>query len=157
MKTHHYQVQMAWTGNQGEGTKTYKVYLRDHEITAAGKPAILGSSDPSFRGDPTRYNPEELLVASLSACHMLWYLHLCAVNGIVVTEYRDEAQGQMTENKDGSGAFVEVTLHPRVRISAESDANRARTLHDEAHRLCFIANSVNFPVRNVPEIMHANG
>jgi len=155
LKTHHYQVQMAWTGNQGEGTKTYKVYLRDHEISAAGKPAILGSSDPSFRGDPTRYNPEELLVASLSACHMLWYLHLCAVNGIVVTEYRDEAQGQMTENKDGSGAFVEVTLHPRVRIAAESDANRARTLHEEAHRLCFIANSVNFPVRNVPEIIRA--
>jgi organic hydroperoxide reductase OsmC/OhrA len=146
---------MAWTGNQGEGTKTYKVYLRDHEISAAGKPAILGSSDPSFRGDQTRYNPEELLVASLSACHMLWYLHLCAVNGIVVTEYRDAAQGQMTENKDGSGAFVEVTLHPRVRISAESDANRALALHEEAHRLCFIANSVNFPVRNVPEIMRA--
>src|SRR5437868_14100806 len=156
MKTHHYKVQMTWTGNQGEGTKTYKGYLRNHDIAAAGKSVIQGSSAPSFRGDPSRYNPEELLVASLSACHMLGYLHLCAVNGIVVTEYRDEAQGQMTENKDGSGAFVEVTLHPQVRIAAESDANRARALHEEAHRLCFIANSVNFPVRNVPEIIRAS-
>ena len=127
LKTHHYQVQTAWTGNQGEGTKTYKVYLRDHEVSAAGKPAILGSSDPSFRGDPTRYNPEELLVASLSACHMLWYLHLCAVNGIVVTEYRDEAQGQLTENKDGSGSFVEgwavyaATVRTEEIIPAELD------------------------------------
>jgi organic hydroperoxide reductase OsmC/OhrA len=153
MKHHHYEVQVAWTGNLGQGTRTYKDYARNHEITATGKPTLPGSSDPAFRGDPARYNPEELLVASLSACHMLWYLHLCAVNKVVVTEYRDAASGTMVENKDGSGSFTEVTLHPRVKITAESDAERAFALHEEAHRLCFIANSVKFPVKNAPEIL----
>ncbi|MDQ2843453.1 MAG: OsmC family protein [Acidobacteriota bacterium] len=154
MKEHNYLIRIAWTGNQGEGTKTYNSYLRNHEITAVGKPVLLASSDPVFRGDPARYNPEELLVATLSSCHMLGYLHLCAVNGISVVNYQDEARGVMQENRDGSGAFQSVTLHPKVTITAESDAGLALRLHHEAHRLCFIANSVNFPVHHVPEILH---
>ncbi len=145
MKQHHYELQLEWTGNDGEGTRSYKTYRRDHTITFAGKPPLPGSSDPGFRGDPSRYNPEELLVGSLSACHMLWYLHLCAVNKITVMDYRDAASGVMRENDDGSGEFVRVVLKPEIKI-ASGDQARAQELHHEAHRLCFIARSVNFPV-----------
>lgn len=145
MKQHTYAIEINWTGNDGAGTKDYRSYRRDHTITAAGKAEIAGSSDPAFRGDRTRYNPEELLVGALSSCHMLSYLHLCAVNHIVVTEYRDAASGVMRENPDGSGEFVSVTLKPVVKI-ASGDAAKAQELHHEAHRLCFIARSVNFPV-----------
>jgi organic hydroperoxide reductase OsmC/OhrA len=155
VKRHQYEVRVDWTGNDGEGTKSYKGYRRNHKIRAAGKPEIAGSSDPSFRGDPSRYNPEELLVASLSACHMLWYLHLCAVNHVIVQEYRDAAFGVMEENQDGSGEFVQVVLKPVVKISGESDRAKAVALHHEAHRLCFIARSVKFPVEVVPEIVEA--
>lgn len=154
MKQHHYEVQIAWTGNQGQGTKTYAAYKRDHVLEVAGKPDIPCSSDPAFRGDRSRYNPEELLVASLSSCHMLWYLHLCATSGIVVIDYRDEAKGVMTENSDGSGAFAEVTLRPQVTIEA-GDHDTALSLHEKAHHLCFIANSVNFPVKAAPKIIQA--
>ena len=153
MKRHHYEVRVDWTGNDGDGTKSYKSYRRDHSIQSAGKPEISGSSDPSFRGDPARYNPEELLVASLSACHMLWYLHLCAVNDVIVREYRDAAFGVMEENQDGSGEFVQVVLKPVVKISVDSDRAKALALHHEAHGLCFIARSVKFPVEVVPEIV----
>jgi organic hydroperoxide reductase OsmC/OhrA len=153
LKRHQYEVRLEWTGNDGEGTKSYKGYRRDHSIQSAGKPEITGSSDPNFRGDPSRYNPEELLVASLSACHMLWYLHLCAVKHVIVHEYRDAAFGVMEENQDGSGEFVQVVLKPVVKISGESDRAKAVALHHEAHRLCFIARSVNFPVEVVPEIV----
>jgi organic hydroperoxide reductase OsmC/OhrA len=152
VKQHNYEIQVEWTGNQGQGTKTYRGYSKDHSISANGKPVISGSSDPSFRGDPLRYNPEELLVASLSACHMLWYLHLCAAGGIVVIDYKDNASGLMVEDANGSGAFTEVTLHPEVKISADGDEHKALSLHWEAHHLCFIANSVNFPVKSVPHI-----
>ena len=114
MKQHTYNVRIDWTGNMGDGTKTYSSYRRDHTIHAAGKPELLGSSDPAFRGDPTRYNPEELLVASLSACHMLWYLHLCAVNQVNVLDYQDEASGLMAESADGTGEFAQVILRPKV-------------------------------------------
>jgi organic hydroperoxide reductase OsmC/OhrA len=153
MKQHSYKVRIDWTGNDGEGTKAYKSYRRDHTIACDGKTPIDASSDPSFRGDPSRYNPEELLVASLSSCHMLWYLHLCAVNKVVVVEYNDVPVGTMIENPDGSGHFAEVTLNPTVTIENGSSAERARALHDEAHRNCFIANSVNFPVRIEPQII----
>jgi organic hydroperoxide reductase OsmC/OhrA len=145
-KTHQYQVEVRWTGNTGQGTAGYRAYDRAHEISIAGKPIISGSSDPAFRGDPTRYNPEELLVASLSTCHMLWYLHLCANAKIVVTEYRDNPIGIMTETKDGGGRFTEVTLLPVVTVAAGSDSALAEQLHEKAHHLCFIANSMNFPV-----------
>lgn len=146
MKQHTYICQIEWTGNDGQGTKTYTSYRRDHVITCEGKPAVHASSDPAFRGDKTRYNPEELLVASLSSCHMLSYLHLCAVNGINVIEYRDRAEGTMRENPDGSGEFVRVILKPEVRIEAGGDPKKAAELHHKAHALCFIARSVNFPV-----------
>ena len=152
MKQHTYAVQVDWTGNDGEGTQNYKGYRRDHTIGCKGKPLIASSSDPNFRGDATRYNPEELLVASLSACHMLWYLHLCSVNQVVVLDYHDAASGVMDENEDGSGAFVQGVLRPAVNISAGSDRARAFAIHGEAHELCFIAKSVNFLVEVAPEI-----
>ena len=155
MKHHTYEVRVDWTGNDGEGTKTYKGYRRDHTITAEGKPQIQGSSDPSFRGDKARYNPEELLVASLSSCHMLWYLHLCSVNHVTVRDYRDAASGVLEAGDDGSGEFVQVVLRPIVMISTGDDRARALALHNEAHRLCFIARSVRFPVDIAPEIMEA--
>jgi organic hydroperoxide reductase OsmC/OhrA len=152
MKQHTYEVRVDWTGNDGEGTKTYKGYRRDHIIACEGKPQIQGSSDPSFRGDRYRYNPEELLVASLSSCHMLWYLHLCSVNHVTVLDYRDSAFGVMEESDHGSGEFVRVTLRPTVKISAGVDQAKALALHSEAHSLCFIARSVRFPVDIIPEI-----
>ncbi len=154
MKHHTYKVQIDWDGNDGIGTKTYKGYRRDHIIESEGKPQIQGSSDPSFRGDAGRYNPEELLVASLSACHMLWYLHLCSVNQVTVLDYRDAASGLMEEHDDGSGAFVRVVLQPKVVVSAADDRDKALALHREAHRCCFIANSVKFPVDISPEILN---
>lgn len=149
IRTHSYATRVEWSAN-GDGTKGYTRYSRNHAIVAAGKPEILGSSDPLFRGDPGRYNPEELLVASLSACHMLWYLHLCAVNRITIVAYLDEATGTMQESADGGGRFVRVVLRPKVTIAA-GDRDIASALHDEAHHRCFIANSVNFPVDVVPE------
>lgn len=152
-KEHIYQTDLVWTGNTGDGTKTYKGYSRAHEISIEGKPVIVGSSDPHFNGDASRYNPEELLVAALSACHMLYYLHLCADAGIVVTDYKDRAVGKMVETADGGGHFTEVVLKPRVVITKESNAGKAEELHHKAHGLCFIANSVNFPVRAEAEIV----
>lgn len=152
-KEHNYQVQLVWTGNRGKGTSSYAAYDRSHELRAAGKPALPGSSDPHFRGDPARWNPEELLVASLSACHQLWYLHLCAVAGVVVTAYEDSAEGMMTEESDGGGRFVSVTLRPRVTIAQGSDADEAGRLHRAAAEKCFITRSVNFPVTHEP-IVH---
>ena len=145
-KEHIYKMKLVWTGNQGEGTKTYTGYSRAHEITIDGKPTITGSSDPHFRGDTSRYNPEELLLSALSACHMLSYLHQCAVAKVVVVDYMDNAVGKMIETPDGGGHFTEVTLRPHVVISETSDAEKAKELHHKAHELCFIANSVNFPV-----------
>jgi organic hydroperoxide reductase OsmC/OhrA len=145
VKTHNYKIAMRWTGNDGRGTQSYTSYRRDHIVKGEGKPEIPGSSEPAFRGDPSRYNPEELLVSTLSSCHMLWYLHLCAVNGIVVTEYSDEATGTMNQDAEGSGQLQEVTLHPKVKIDS-GDPVKAESLHHEAHRLCNIARSVNFPV-----------
>jgi organic hydroperoxide reductase OsmC/OhrA len=155
-KTHTYAVNLEWTGNTGAGTSGYRSYRRDHELTAGdAKPPISGSSDPAFRGDATRWNPEELLLAALSACHQLAYLHLCADAGIVVTAYTDRAEGIMQETTGGGGHFVRVTLHPRVTVAAGSDAAKAHELHHAAHELCFIANSVNFPVEAEPEIVSA--
>ncbi|MBS1601637.1 MAG: OsmC family protein [Bacteroidetes bacterium] len=151
-KHHHYTSRLLWTGNKGKGTASYAAYDRDHILSVKDKPEIPASSDPSFRGNPQRYNPEELLVASLSSCHMLWYLHLCAVNGVVVEDYRDEASGTMLETADGGGKFVEVVLKPVVIVSSADMVEKAFGLHHEANKFCFIANSVNFPVKHEPEI-----
>jgi organic hydroperoxide reductase OsmC/OhrA len=147
---------VRWTGNQGSGTSAYRAYSRNHEISAAGKPVVPASSDPAFNGDPGRYNPEDLLVASLAGCHMLWHLHLCAVNKVVVLEYQDNASGTMEETAGGGGRFVEVTLHPSITVTAQSDLDTARRLHHDAHEKCFIAGSVNFPVRVQPEFRAAS-
>jgi organic hydroperoxide reductase OsmC/OhrA len=149
VKTHQYETLVHWAAD-GDGAMTYRSYSRDFTIVTHDKPEIAGSSDPAFHGDATRYNPEELLVASLSSCHMLWYLHLCSVNGITVLEYHDIATGTMEEG-DGAGQFVKVELRPMVAI-ASGDAARALALHEEAHRLCFIARSVNFPVEVEPQL-----
>jgi len=151
-KNHHYHVQIHWIGNLGQGTRSYRSYGRGHEITSGHKPTIVGSSDPAFRGDGNCYNPEELLVASISSCHMLWYLHLCAEAEIVVTAYEDEASGTMAEMENGAGHFTEVKLQPKVTLQAGSDETLAIALHQRAHELCFIANSVNFPIHCEPRM-----
>lgn len=154
-RQHDYRVAVEWTGNRGSGTDGYRNYGRDHVIRIDGKPPISGSSDPAFHGDPGRHNPEDLLVAALSTCHMLSYLHMATVAGVVVTAYTDAAEGRMTTAGDG-GRFVEVVLHPVVTISPASDSAKAQAAHEVAHRACFIANSVNFPVRCEPRIVIAS-
>jgi organic hydroperoxide reductase OsmC/OhrA len=155
-RIHHYGTQVTWTGNTGSGTSSYAAYGREHTISSPGKTAISGSSDPSFRGDSTCYNPEELLVASASACHMLTYLHLCAVNKIVVVSYQDHPSGEMEETTGASGKFVRVDLKPSVTITPGSNAKLAEALHEEAHKNCFIANSLKIPVFLQPTI-HPDG
>lgn len=143
---HTYNVTVTWTGNKGTGTSGYREFERSHSVSVENKPVILGSSDPAFLGDTTKYNPEELLVASLSSCHMLWYLHLCSEAGVIVTEYSDKATGVMEVTANGSGRFTEVMLHPLVRVPENSMIEKANELHKKANALCFIANSVNFRV-----------
>jgi organic hydroperoxide reductase OsmC/OhrA len=150
-REHQYAVSVSWTGNRGSGTSGYRDYDRDHTIEADGPPAIPGSADPALRGDEARWNPEQLLVAALSECHMLWYLHLCADAGVVVSEYVDDARGTMVETRDG-GHFTSVTLAPRVTVRDAGMVETATALHDTAHKMCFIANSVNFPVHHEPTV-----
>lgn len=151
-KVHNYKTTITWTGNTGKGTHDYKSYERSHTVSATNKPAVACSSDPAFRGDKSRYNPEELFVSALSGCHMLWYLHLCAVNGVVITEYVDGAEGEMIEHEDGSGEFDQVTLRPRVTVQDETMKALASQLHDKAHAMCFIARSVKCSVVVEPTI-----
>ena len=151
-RVHTYDTVVTWTGNRGTGTSGYRHYDRAHKVTADGPTPILGSSDPAFRGDPARWNPEQLLVAALSQCHMLQYLHLCAQLGIVVTDYEDDAVGTLLQTEDGGGAFLEVVLAPVVTITDAEHISRATGLHQDAHRLCFIANSVRTPVRHRPTV-----
>ncbi|ROI01802.1 MULTISPECIES: OsmC family protein [unclassified Chryseobacterium] len=153
MKNHYYKTTIQWTGNKGSGTSGYRDYDRSHTISAENKTMIEGSSDPAFRGDRTKYNPEEMFLSSLSSCHMLWYLHFCAEAGVIVTEYTDEATGIMAETANGSGHFTEVTLHPVVTVAEESMVEKAEQLHHKAHEFCFIANSVNFPVKHKPVLL----
>jgi len=150
-KKHQYNLTLKWTGNKGSGTSSYAVYERSHTITIENKPDILCSSDPAFRGDKTKYNPEELFVASISSCHMLWYLHLCADNGVVVTGYEDNPVGTLLELPDGSGHFTDVTLYPSVIVKDKSMYEKANELHKKANELCFIANSCNFKINHKPE------
>lgn len=143
---HQYNTNIEWTGNSGSGTSDYNAYKRNYQIAVDGKPDIQGSSDPAFKGDSSKYNPEELFVASISSCHMLWYLHLCSVNDIVVLQYKDCAEGIMVENKDGSGQFEKITLNPTVTVQDKSMVELANTLHRQANQKCFIANSCNFEI-----------
>jgi len=151
MKKHYYKTTLEWTGNKGSGTESYRSYNRNHSINAEGKQhEIMSSSDPSFLGDPSRYNPEELFLSSISSCHMLWYLHLCSANQIIVTEYTDHATGLMEEDKTGSGRFTKVTLNPIVKVKEPNMKDKAIVLHEEANKMCFIANSCNFKITHNP-------
>jgi organic hydroperoxide reductase OsmC/OhrA len=148
-RKHHYRMTTRWTGNLGTGTSAYTAYSRNHELNGPGKSTpIGGSSDPAFRGDASRYNPEELLLSALSACHMLWVLHFCADAGIVITEYTDNASGEMVEHSDGSGEFTRVVLRPRMKITDAGRAEEAAAIHHRAHQVCCLARSMNFPVEH---------
>ena len=148
---HHYKVTVEWTGNRGTGTSGYRDYGREYTIRTEGKPDIAGSADPAFLGDPARWNPEDLLVASVSACHKLWYLHLCAVAGIRVLSYVDHAEGTMISDARG-GRFSGMVLKPHIVIAEGGNRDKALALHHDAHDKCFIASSVNFPIGCEPVI-----
>ena len=150
MSEHTYEVTVSWTGNRGPGTTGLRDYDRDHTVTADGPPVIEGTADPGFLGDPTRWNPEQLFTASISQCHMLWYLGLCARAGVVVHEYTDEAEGTMVSGPDHRARFSEVVLRPRVVVDTAEQVERAVALHEKAHEMCFIAQSVNFEVKVDP-------
>lgn len=152
-KEHHYKTTIQWTGNKGTGTSNYRNYERSHTISVENKQTIEASSDPAFRGDKTKYNPEEMLLSSLSSCHMLWYLHFCSEAGVIVTEYIDNTIGTMLETSNGSGHFSEVILQPIITVSDESMVEKAKELHHKANEYCFIANSVNFPVKHIPNVL----
>ena len=147
---HHYKATIKWTGSNGTGTDDYKKYQRSHQILIENKSVISGSSDSAFLGDKTKHNPEDLLVASLSSCHMLWYLHLCSEAGVIVSDYIDNATGIMVETSNGGGQFKEVTLNPIVTVTEQYMVDKANELHKKASELCFIASSVNFPVKHNP-------
>lgn len=151
-RTHRYDVVVTWTGNLGSGTSDYRSYGRDHEITAGQGAPIFGSADPAFRGDPSGWNPEQLLVCSLSQCHMLCYLHLASDAGVIVTQYVDRPLGTMVEEADGGGRFVEVVLRPDVTVAEPAMVGPAQGLHERAAGLCFIARSVAFRVRHAPTV-----
>lgn len=157
-REHGYHVTLRWTGNTGVGTASYQEYERDHDVIAPGKPTLIqGTADPAFRGDAERWNPEELLVASLAQCHMLTYLALCSLGRVVVTAYEDAARGTMRETPGGGGQFAEVVLSPAVTVAERGMVEAATALHEPAHEQCFIARSVNFPVRHEPVIRVAAG
>jgi organic hydroperoxide reductase OsmC/OhrA len=145
-KQHRYTLTVEWTGNRGEGTSTYRSYDRDHEVRAENAPAIAGSADPTFRGNPSRWNPEQLLVAAASQCHMLSYLHQAATHGVVVVGYVDHPAGVMSEDGAGGGKFTEITLHPTVTITDADQVELAESLHEPANKACFIASSLALPV-----------
>ncbi|CAN7223734.1 OsmC family protein [Microbacterium sp. LjRoot45] len=153
---HRYALRATWTGDRGTGTSGYRDYDRSVTLSVAGKPDIAASSDKPFRGDPTRWNPEDLLLAALSECHLLSYLHACVQAGVVVVAYTDDATGTMVEDGRGGGGFTEVMLRPVVTIADESMRDAALAAHAQAHEWCFIANSVNFPVRHEPTIVVAD-
>lgn len=155
-REHHYAIRLQWQGNRGTGTSGYREYGRQHTISADGKPSIEGSADRTFHGNADRWNPEELLLAALSQCHMLSYLHVAVSHGIVVTDYTDAPIGTMVETSDGGGRFSSVVLRPRVTVASADDLETAVACHREASLTCFIANSVNFPVTHEPTALLAS-
>ena len=153
---HRYRLHTTWTGNRGTGTTGYRDYDRSATIEIPGKPTMHSSSDKPFRGDPSKWNPEDLLLAALSQCHLLSYLHACVTEGVVVVDYRDEASGLMIEDGHGGGRFTQVVLRPHVTIADASMRDAAIRAHEQAHAWCFIANSVNFPVLHEPTVSVAS-
>lgn len=152
-KDHIFPARVVWTGNSGTGTSAYKAYDRTWDLCLPGKDIVHCSNDPQLGGDPTKYNPEELLIAALASCHMLWYLHLCSSAGVTVVAYEDNPVGIGECESSGRGRFTEAVLNPQVTISGDSDALKAEALHGEVHKYCFIARSVNFPVRQQVKIL----
>lgn len=153
LKDQQFEINVFWTGNRGFGTRDYKAYGRDHTVTAAGLPALLGSADRKFHGDSDRWNPEQLLLTALAQCHMLSFLHVATSHGIVVTKYEDTATGILALNGDGGGQFSSATLHPRIYVADPATRDLALSLHTEAAAKCFIARSVNFPVHHKPGLL----
>ncbi len=154
-KHHEYIASVEWTGNTGQGTSSYKSYQRDWRLVTKDKQVVECSNDPVLGGDPGKHNPEDMLVAALSSCHMLWYLHLCAVGGIVVTSYKDTPLAIGELERTGAGRFKSITLRPKITITAASDEKKAHAIHDDIHQYCFIARSINFPVIIDPDIIKA--
>lgn len=151
-KLQEYKSKLYWTGNKGTGTSAYKAYDRTWRLEIDGKPKIDCSNDPILGGDPSKYNPEDMLISALSSCHMLWYLHLCSQAGVVVLSYADEPVGYGELEATGKGKFTSAILRPKIEITPESDAKAALEIHEQIHEYCFIARSVNFPVTYEPEI-----
>ncbi len=156
-RIHSYLAQLEWRGNRGAGTASYDGYGREFDARIDGKPGLEGSADPVFRGDPTRYNPEELLLVALASCHMLSYLALCAREGLVVTSYLDHPEGTLQLDARGGGRFNGVMLHPSVTVSHAAQLQRAKELHVMAHSACYIASSCNFPVEHRATIRDNSG
>lgn len=150
MTQHQYSISIRWTGNNGTGTSRYDTYERSHTLSIDNKPDLFCSSDTPFRGDASKHNPEDMLLASLSSCHMLWYLHLCADAGIIVMDYADVATAILSIDSNGNGKFTKAELHPIVTVADASMIDKANALHEQAHAKCFIANSCNFPVTHQP-------
>jgi organic hydroperoxide reductase OsmC/OhrA len=144
---HHYRLRAEWTGNRGAGTTGPRDFDRSVTLLVEGKPPLSASADVPFRGDGEKWNPEDLLLAALAECHLLSYLYACVQAGVVVTSYEDEATG-VIQMEGAGGAFREVTLRPRVTVAAASMIPAAEAAHATANELCFIANSVNFPVHH---------
>ncbi|MBL4893168.1 MAG: OsmC family protein [Rhizobiaceae bacterium] len=153
VNTHDYTVKVEWTGNRGTGTSAYRAYDRNWDLATLGKPMVHCSNDPLLGGNPEKHNPEDMLIAALSSCHMLWYLHLCSEAGVIVTSYQDNPVAVGEVEPSGKGRFLSATLKPRIEITADSDLEKAAQLHDEIHQYCFVARSVNFPVTYEPEII----
>ncbi len=149
-KEHNYKLTTVWTGNTGSGTKNVRSYDRSHTVAIQGKPELFLTTDNPAVGDKSKLNPEDLLVTAISSCHMLSYLYVCAMEGIVITSYTDHATGIMIEQANGSGSFKEVTLNPIFCVADESMIEKAIELHHKAHEICYIANSVNFDVKCNP-------
>ena len=152
MKIHEFPSLIRWTGNRGAGTSTYRAYDRTWDLCVEGKTVVHCSNDPMLGGDPAKYNPEDLLISALASCHMLWYLHLCSDAGITVMAYEDNPVGIGESEPSGKGRFVEAILRPKISITVDSNPTKAAEIHDEIHKFCFIARSVNFPIRIEPEI-----
>jgi organic hydroperoxide reductase OsmC/OhrA len=150
----HYYSKLVWSGAALGATKSVEAYSREFRAEINGKSALLGSADPAFHGDPALHNPEDLLMVALSACHMLSYLAVCAHAGILVASYEDSAVGTLAR-RDGRLRFIDVLLRPKVMLGDGSDIAKAKAMHEKAHDICIIGNSVNFPVRHEAEVTFA--
>ena len=145
MATHTYEATLTWTGNRGSGTSGYRDYSRDVLAVTDGPVDLELSADPTFRGDRTRWNPEQLLVVALAECHLLSFLHIAVTHGVTVVAYADRPVGTMVQEGIG-GHFTSVVLRPRVTVADPTHVDLVPQLHHEAGEACFIASSVNFPV-----------